>query len=125
MKIKHRVIYADTDHGGFVYYGKYLEFLERARTELIRESGVSIAELAKKGFIAPVVHVSVDYKAPARYDDELEIEVEITKIGTTSLTFEYKIYSDSTLSLEATTVNVFVNKDMKKVPIPKEITIHK
>ena len=118
---EHRIIYADTDFGGVVYYARYLEFLEAARSELVRKCGKSVAEYAKEGHIAPVVSLNIEYKAPAKYDNILKIETEITKIGHTSITFKYKVFNKETLVLEAKTVNVFVDKKMKPVKVPEEI----
>ncbi|MBU1704067.1 MAG: acyl-CoA thioesterase, partial [Nanoarchaeota archaeon] len=64
---KHRITYADTDHGGVVYYANYLKWFEIGRTEILRANGITYAELEKKGLIAPVVEVKVNYLKPARY----------------------------------------------------------
>lgn len=69
----YRVPYADTDQMGVVYYGNYLTYFERARNELMRERGCTYKECERGGWMLPVVHAEVDYKAPAKYDDLLEI----------------------------------------------------
>jgi acyl-CoA thioester hydrolase len=67
-----RVYWEDTDGGGVVYYANYLKFMERARTEWLRSLGHSQAELAEQhGFVFTVVEVKVNYRKPARLDDEL------------------------------------------------------
>ena len=72
-----RVYWEDTDGGAIVYYANYLRFLERSRTEWLRACGHSQAELAREpGILFTVVSVQVDYRAPARLDDELEITCE-------------------------------------------------
>ena len=66
-----RVYWEDTDGGGIVYYANYLRFLERARTEWLRARGHSQLQLARdRGIVFMVVSLSVDYRAPARLDDE-------------------------------------------------------
>ena len=64
-----RVYYADTDHGGVVYYANYLKWFEIGRTEILRQSGFDYNEFEKQGIIAPVVEVKCSYKEPARYND--------------------------------------------------------
>jgi len=71
-----RVYWEDTDGGGVVYYANYLKFLERARTEWLRERGHSQAVLAvEPGILFMVIGVNVEYHAPARLDDLLEVSV--------------------------------------------------
>ncbi len=71
--IKYRVPYADTDMMGVVYYGNYLTLFERCRNELMRRSGPSYKQLEEGGVMLPVVEAHVDYKSPAKYDDELTV----------------------------------------------------
>ena len=66
-----RIYYEDTDCGGVVYYGNYLKYFERARTQYLEERGLSVAELMKEGTVFVVVHAEVDYRSPARYGDRL------------------------------------------------------
>ena len=68
-----RVIYGDTDQLGMVYYGRYLEYFERARGELLRSVGLVYRELEVAGLYLPVTHCRIDYRAPARYDDLLQL----------------------------------------------------
>jgi acyl-CoA thioester hydrolase len=88
-----RVYWEDTDGGAIVYYANYLRFLERSRTEWLRACGHSQAELAREpGILFTVVSVQVDYRAPARLDDELEITCEPRAEGAASLRFAQRIY---------------------------------
>ncbi len=67
----------DTDAGGIVYYGNYLRFLERARTEWLRSLGFSQLELSEEpGILFAVVSLNIEYRRPARLDDELVITCE-------------------------------------------------
>jgi acyl-CoA thioester hydrolase len=119
---KHRVRYADTDHFGVVYYARYLDWFEAGRTEILRDQGITYADLEKKGMFAPVVEIKVEYKKPAKYDDVVELETTIDKIGNSSIKFNYKVFnSKKELLCEAYTVNVFIDKDMKPVRIPDNI----
>src|SRR5690606_31315718 len=77
-----RVYWEDTDGGGIVYYANYLRFLERARTEWLRSLGFSQQRLATEaGIIFTVVNLSVEYRRPARLDDELEVRSEVHAMG--------------------------------------------
>lgn len=73
VRTAYRVPYADTDMMGVVYYGNYLTLFERARNELMRATGPTYAQMERDGLMLPVIEAHVDYRAPARYDDELEI----------------------------------------------------
>lgn len=97
MPIKHppfkhsmnvRVYYEDTDMGGVVFYANYLKYMERGRTEWLRALGVNQSDLVtaeQRGFM--VVRVDVRYILPARLDDLLQIESEVTRMGRASLHF--------------------------------------
>ncbi|HVN45535.1 MAG TPA: tol-pal system-associated acyl-CoA thioesterase [Steroidobacteraceae bacterium] len=88
-----RVYWEDTDGGAIVYYANYLRFLERARTEWLRAQGHSQRELAREpGILFAVVSLQVDYRAPARLDDELEITCDPHAEGAASLRFAQCIY---------------------------------
>jgi acyl-CoA thioester hydrolase len=70
-----RVYYEDTDLAGIVYYANYLKFIERARSEWVRELGIDQAELrAREGIVFAVRRVEADYLRPARFDDLLTVE---------------------------------------------------
>jgi acyl-CoA thioester hydrolase len=88
-----RVYWEDTDGGAIVYYANYLRFLERARTEWLRERGHSQQALAHgPGILFTVVSLQVYYRAPARLDDELEISCRPQAEGRASLRFLQSIH---------------------------------
>ena len=86
-----RIYYEDTDCGGVVYYGNYLKYFERARTQYLEERGLSVAGLMKEGTVFVVVHAEVDYRSPARYDDRLIIETVVSDMTAASFTFSHVI----------------------------------
>ena len=87
-----RVYWEDTDGGGVVYYANYLKFMERARTEWLRALGHSQAELAEQfGFVFAVVEVKVNYRRPARLDDELTVSCLPVPEGRASIRFKQVI----------------------------------
>lgn len=88
-----RVYYEDTDAGGIVFYANYLRFFERARTEWLRALGVSHRELAENDGQQFVVRsLSVDYRKPARLDDELDLQLSTIKARRASLVLEQRAY---------------------------------
>jgi acyl-CoA thioester hydrolase len=77
-----RVYYEDTDAGGVVYYANYLKFIERARTEWLRAQGYEQTDLAQQHHAVFVVRsAAIDYLKPARFNDSLQVTVELIKVG--------------------------------------------
>lgn len=69
-----RVYYEDTDLAGIVYYANYLKFIERARTEWVRDKGIDQGALKARGLVFAVRRIEADYLKPARFDDILTVE---------------------------------------------------
>ena len=87
-----RVYYEDTDAGGVVYYANYLKFMERARTEWLRELGFEQDELITQyKVLFAVRRVQLDYRQPARFNDALTVSVKVVETGKASLTFAQSI----------------------------------
>ncbi|CCG40042.1 tol-pal system-associated acyl-CoA thioesterase [Magnetospirillum molischianum] len=80
-----RVYYEDTDAGGIVYHSCYLNFAERARTEMVRDLGISQQSLLQEGTAFAVRRAVVDFLRPARLDDLLTVETELCSVGGASL----------------------------------------
>ena len=117
-----RVYYADTDHGGAVYYANYLRWFEVGRTELLRSRGITQDQLDGEGMLLPVVEVKCSYRHPARYDDVVVISTSIERIGNSSITFAYAITrkGDNKLLAEGHTINVLA-KGTSSVPFPEKM----
>jgi len=91
-----RVYYEDTDSGGVVYYANYLKFMERARTELLRSIGYQQDQLKQEqGIIFAVHSANIQYKKPARFNDELNVITSITSLGKASIRFKQSVYLQS------------------------------
>ena len=83
-----RVYWEDTDAGGVVYYANYLRYMERARTEWLRTLGYCQRDLANNhGVLFAVTRVRIDYRRPARLDDELSVTCDPRTVGAASVTF--------------------------------------
>ena len=88
-----RVYYEDTDSGGVVYYANYLKFMERARTELLRSMGYQQDQLQQElGIIFAVHSANIQYKKPARFNNELNVLTSVTSLGKASIHFKQSIY---------------------------------
>ena len=94
-EIQLRVRYSETDQIGVVYHSNYLNYLDLSRVEWLRDLGFSYAELEKNGVLLPVVHASLNYRSPARYDDLLRIESRVSEMGGSSIEFQSEIYNES------------------------------
>ncbi|MFT5759350.1 MAG: acyl-CoA thioester hydrolase [Alteromonadaceae bacterium] len=118
-----RVYYEDTDIGGIVYHANYLKFFERARTEWLREKGItqSLFLEQKLGFV--VTRVEIDYIASAKLDDLLNVSSLITEFKRASLLFSQKITNQHQQIICAAIVRIaFVDfTKARPCPIPKSI----
>ena len=114
-----RVWFSDTDAQGIVYYGRYLPYFDHARTEYHRHLG----RLALEGRDFVMRASTVEYHAPARFDDLLEIFVRAARIGRTSTTYECAAHrmEDDVLMVTATQTLVLVDLDERRAAeIPNE-----
>jgi acyl-CoA thioester hydrolase len=92
-----RVYYEDTDSGGVVYYANYLKYMERARTELLRSVGFEQDQLiTEQGVLFAVRSVSIEYRRPARFNDELNVITSISALGKASISFKQSVYRQVT-----------------------------
>ena len=87
----HRVSYGETDQMGYLYYGEYLHLFERARSQFIRERGMSYVEVERRGVWLPVREAGCRYRIPARYDDEIHIRCGIDQWRRASVHFIYEV----------------------------------
>ncbi len=111
-----RVRYGETDQMGVVYYGNYAQYLEQGRTEWLRELGFSYKWMEANDVQLPVVHFSIDYKLPARYDDLIIVKTSLKKMPSVKIEFYYEIYNESKqLLATANTILVFINSKTKKL----------
>src|SRR5437899_12972403 len=96
-----RVRYADTDQMGIVYYGKYFEYFEVARTEMLRACGLPYAEIEAAGFWLPVSNASAKYLRSAKYDDLLRVTARMPATLSPRLEISYEVSNESTGELIA------------------------
>lgn len=119
---RHRVVYSDCTVGNHVYYGRYLDILEAARGEFFRQLGVTLLEWQTRGFMFPVVEAHLRYKALARYDDLLNVEVRVTAAEKVRLNFACRITNQAgVLVLEGETLHVCMSLEEKMKRLPEEL----
>lgn len=123
-----RVLYGDTDAGGVVYYGTYLRYLERGRTEFMRGLGIPYRLIQERGLILPVIECYTRYKASAVYDDLLSIQTALAEVKKFSCTFHYRILRQEagqnnaqTLLVKGSTTHASVNVNGKLAPLPDDV----
>lgn len=100
--VSHRVNYSETDQMGFVYHANYLVWLDIARTEHLRERGVSYKELEAAGIYLAVTDVRVRYRQPARYDDVVQVRCWVRDRASRRVIFGYAVERADTGELLAT-----------------------
>lgn len=107
-----RVYYEDTDAGGVVYYANYAKFLERGRTEWLRDLNVDQIQLANEARRLFVVSsLAIQYRKPARLDDVVHVHSRIGRMGRASLEFDQRILRNGELLCEATVQVCCVDAD--------------
>ena len=116
-----RVYFEDTDSGGVVYHTNYLKFMERARTEWLRKLGLNQIKLKKENKVMFVVRkIDIQYKIPARFNDELLIQTDCVKTTDYSIMLKQNILRDKQTITEGSVEIVCINSDLfKPVRIPK------
>jgi acyl-CoA thioester hydrolase len=118
-----RVIYGDTDQMGVVYYANYLRYFEAARNEFIRAKGLRYRDFEAQYRLAlPVVEATVSYRAPARYDDLLTVEIALGEARRATARFDYRIVrDDGTLLATGHTVHACVDSAGKVQRMPRDL----
>jgi acyl-CoA thioester hydrolase len=101
-RTRHRVDYSETDQMGVVYHARYLVWLDVARTEHLRRTGLSYRELETRGFRLAVSEVQVRYRSPARYDDPVLVRCWVREARPRRITFGYAVSHDDTGALLVT-----------------------
>jgi acyl-CoA thioester hydrolase len=118
-----RVGFSDTDAQGIVYYGRYFPYIDLARVEYLRMLGLLGMEIGERGVEFVTRAGTIEYHAPAVFDDELEVFIRIARIGRTSLTYEFAVYraQDDLLMVTGRQTLVLVDLDERKpCEIPQE-----
>ena len=119
-----RVRFADTDLQSIVFNANYLTYYDVAWTEYFRAIGYEWKDLLALGVDTVLARTMMEFKSPARFDEILEVYTRISRIGTTSMTFEFAIYPQGEDRLINSATSLYVCVDPKKLtstPIPSEL----
>lgn len=117
-----RVYWEDTDAGGVVYHASYLRFMERGRTELLREKGVDqSALLAESGLTFVVAGMNIKFRIPAKLDDELNVVTVLKDLGGASLTLDQKVMRGAHILVAAEVTCALISREGRPSRIPAEI----
>ncbi len=117
-----KVYYEDTDSGGVVYYANYLKFIERARTNLIQETGFTLKELQYNyDSLFIVKKINCDYLKPAKLEDSLIVRSRLTNVKNASFELEQNIIRDSDEIFKSKVLMVCVNNEGKPKKIPNQL----
>ena len=120
-----RVYYEDTDLAGIVYYANYLKFIERARTEWVRDLGIDQARMkAETGVVFAVRRIEADYIQPARFDDILDIETAVAAHGPARLVLTQEVVCDGAVLFAAQVTLVALQESGKPARLPAELRQH-
>ena len=124
VSIQTRVNYSETDQMGVVYHARYLVWMDMARTEYLRETGLTYRELEERGWRLAVSDVRVRYRQPARYDDLVTIRCWVRNVGSRLVEFGYaaeRAASDTLLATGSTTL-VSLDASHRVIRLPNDVT---
>jgi acyl-CoA thioester hydrolase len=118
-----RVNYSETDQMGVVYHARYVVWLDIARTEHLRQAGMSYRELEAMGYRLAVGELAIRYRQAARYDDLIRIRCWVREIASRRVTFGYAVEdaTDGRLLATATTAMMSLDRAMTPVRLPDTI----
>jgi acyl-CoA thioester hydrolase len=121
--IEHRVNYSETDQMGFVYHANYLVWLDMARTEHLRRTGVTYKVMEEQGVYLAVTEVQIRYRQPARYDDLVRIRCWVRDLASRRVIFGYAVERAATDELLATaeTALIALNRRHALARIPEHV----
>jgi acyl-CoA thioester hydrolase len=121
--VRVRVRFGETDLMGIVHHASYVSYMEVARIEWLRRRGVTYADWAAHGVHLPVVELALKYRAPARFDEEIDVHVSLVEVGAASVRFDYRLVraSDGLLCTEGSTRLACIDSQLALRRISPEI----
>jgi len=116
-----KVFYEDTDFAGIVYYANYLKYIERGRSSLVWDAGISQTEMKDAGIVFVVRHVDADYLSPAKFEDNLVVETEINLQKGVKFHFEQAVMRANEILFKAKITVVCMSLEGKPTRLPDAI----
>jgi len=123
MRFKIELRYADTDQMGLIYFARHLVYADEAVGKFFRGARVNLLEWERRGVYLAVAHAEVDFERPLRYGEECEVEVEVERVGKSSVGFSFKVFGSGELKSQGKIIYVFID-GKSKIEIPMEIRMH-
>jgi acyl-CoA thioester hydrolase len=117
-EISIRVRYAETDRMGLLHHANYLVYFEQARTELLRDQGLTYRDMEDKGFLLVLTKVEVRYRHPAYYDDLLTIRTTVARYTPVRIEHKYEVFREKQLVADGATTLACVDREGKIQPLP-------
>lgn len=116
-----RVYYEDTDMAGIVYYANYLKFIERARSDWVREMGIDQLAMKADGVVFAVRRLEADYLAPAQFDDTLEVHTKLDAITPARMVMGQAVWRDGVCLFRAKVTIVCIGAAGKPARVPAKL----
>ena len=119
-----KVYYRDVDQMGIVYYSRYFEFFEQARTELLASIGLDVTSIEQNGIQLPVISSHCDYHLGAKFEQQLIIRTMINEFPKVRLRIGYEVYAEDNAEeylVSGYTVHAFLNQKGKPIRAPKTV----
>jgi acyl-CoA thioester hydrolase len=122
--VEHRVNYSETDQMGFVYHANYLVWLDMARTEHLRSTGVTYKDMEERGVFLAVTEARIRYRQAARYDDLVRIRCWVRDLASRRVVFGYAVERAGTAELLATAETALIALDRQRAlsRVPADVT---
>lgn len=123
MEFLYKIRYAETDQMGIVHHSNYLLYMEQARIEWLEKKGVNYAKLEAQGIMLPVFNITIDYKRPLRFGEEVRVVVKRGDMHGVRIGFDYKLYNTrDELVVKAQVILVFTSAVSRKpIKCPPEL----
>ena len=120
---KTKIYYKDVDQMGIVYYSRYYEYFEAARTELLQSIAIDVTTIEDDGYFMPVVTSHCEYKIGANFEDIILVETSINELPKATMRIDYEIYRNKNrdLLVSGYSTHAFTEKSGKPVKPPKKL----
>ncbi|TFG66745.1 MAG: acyl-CoA thioesterase [Gemmatimonadales bacterium] len=118
-----RVRYAETDQMGRAHHMAYVAWFELARTEMMRQTGISYADMERRGILLPVVRLEVDYLKGVAYEDVIDVHTSVADVRSRRVQFDYRVVARESdlIVAEATSVLVCMGRDGRPRRLPDDV----
>jgi acyl-CoA thioester hydrolase len=117
------VFYEDTDMAGIVYYANYLRFIERARSDWVREIGIDQMAMKAEGVVFAVRRIEADYIAPAVFDDRLDVETVVVQMSPARMVMRQSVWRGTDVIFRADVTIVCIGTGGKPVRMPAALRL--